>query len=81
MFSLTLTTLFISLLIVAIVKLTSKVITMINRIALEAIKVARCKSFRMVGFIRTKVSYSVAVLRYVIQRTSFIRSITYSERW
>ena len=72
MFSFLLTMLFISLLIVATVRLTSKVITMINRIALEAIKVARCKSFRMVGFIRTKVRYSVAVLRYVIQRTSFM---------
>ena len=81
MFSLTLTTLFISLLIVATVMLTSKVITMINRIALEAIMVARCKSFRMVSFIRTKAIYVVAVLPYVIQRTSFIRSITYSERW
>ena len=81
MFSFLLTMLFISLLIVATVMLTSKVITMINRIALEAIKVARCKSFRMVGFIRTRAIYLVAVLLYVIQRTSFIRSITYSERW
>ena len=80
MFSFLLTMLFISLLVVAIVRLTSKVSTTISWIALEAIKVARCKSFRMVGFIRTKVRYSVAVLRYVIQRTSFIRSITYSER-
>ena len=81
MFSLTLTTLFISLLIVAIVKLTSKVSTTINRIALEAIKVARCKSLRIVGFIRARAIYSVAVLSYVNQRTTFIRSITYSERW
>ena len=72
MFSFLLTALFFSLLVVAIVKLIFKVSTMTNRVALEAIKVVRCKSFRMVGFIRTKAICSVAVLHYVVQRASFI---------
>lgn len=81
MFRFLLTGLFIVLLVVAFVKLISKVITRISRVALEAIKVIRCKYFRMVGFTRTKASYSVVVLYCVIQRTSFIRTITYSEHW